>query len=227
MLWARGVHLLQPHPAVLRFGARHVLRPAQWLAQQLGAHPEVAMLLLDALMRSPSTGEMAQRLGTAGGAIAGAAEALARQLQERDDPQAAARIAQALAELDAARLGGELLAEALYGLIKDLPTHQIAGLQLFLGIGAVVAHWGLSQRHRAVPAPVLSPADAPLAERMRVLQQRSMGLDRVAWANAVEALSHAGQGVLGEGYAPGVALSLSEGVRGALGQWLARSRSQR
>ncbi len=229
-LASRGMHLLQPHPAVLRFGARHLAPPVLWLGERMRTHSELTLLAVHALQDAPSAAGLAQRVEVAAGLFATGTAALSRQLQERDDPQAVARIAQALVDLDAARLAGELLGEAIQGLLKRLPDRHIAGLQLFLGIGAVMAHWHL--KHRARPPAPGSPSQAPDTTATAVRADparlpRGRGLDRVVLANAVVALHHAGQGVLGEGYAQGVAESLSEGVREAVGQWLTRARERR
>lgn len=223
------MHLLQPNAALVRFGARHIARPALWLGEQMRTHPELTLLAVHALQDAPSADGLTQRVEVAAGLFATGTAALARQLQERDDPQAVARIAQALVDMDAARLGGELLGEAIQGLLKSLPDRYIAGIQLFLGIGAVIAHQHLKHRAQAhPPSQPLAVQDAATAARLNTAPRpQGRGLDRVVLANAVVALNHAGKGVLGEGYAQGVAESLSEGVREAVGQWLTRARDRR
>ncbi|GKT17705.1 hypothetical protein AVHY2522_16125 [Acidovorax sp. SUPP2522] len=232
-LASRGMHLLQPHPALVRLGARHLAPPVLWLGEQMRTHSEWTLLAVHTLQDPSSATALAQRVAVAAGLFATGTAALSRQLQERDDPQAVARIAQALVDLDAARLAGELLGEAIQGLLQRLPDRDVAGLQLFVGIGAVMAHWHL--KHRApAPAPI-SPPEVPdttaipgtTTARGEPPRPRSAGLDRVVLANAVVVLHHAGQGMLGEGYARGVAESLSEGVRESVGQWLARARERR
>ncbi|GKS98776.1 hypothetical protein AVKW3434_05330 [Acidovorax sp. SUPP3434] len=230
-LASRGMHLLQPHPAVLRFGARHLASPVLWLGEQMRTHSEWTLLAVHTLQDPASAAALAQRVALAAGLLATGTAALSRQLQERDDPQAVARIAQALVDLDAARLAGELLGEAIQDLLQRLPDRDVAGLQLFVGIGAVMAHWHL--KHRAPATAPISPPEVPdttatpgTTTRGEPPRPRSAGLDRVVLANAVVALHHAGQGMLGEGYARGVAESLSEGVRESVGQWLARARER-
>ncbi|GKT26418.1 hypothetical protein [Acidovorax sp. SUPP3334] len=232
-LWSRGMHLLQPNVALLRAGARQLSLPVLWLGSQMQLHPERAALVVNALQQASSATGVPQRLETAADLLASGATALAQQLRERNDVDAAERIAEALVDLDAARLAGELLGEAIYGLLKQLPDRYVVGLQMFLGIGVVAAHWHLShpsqpsQRSQGMPGPSTASPDASVATPGEAPRRRAATLDRVALASAVVALNHAGQGVLGDGYATGVAESLSGHVREALGQWRARARGAR
>jgi len=132
---SRGRHLLQPNVALLRAGARQLAFPALWMGGQMQMHPQRTALVVNALQQASSTTGVPQRLEAAADLLTHAAGALVRQLQERNDVDAAGRIAAALVDLDAARLAGELLGEAIYGLLKQLPDRYVVGLQMFLGIG--------------------------------------------------------------------------------------------
>lgn len=224
---SRGRHLLQPNVALLRAGARQLAFPVLWMGGQMQMHPERTALVVNALQQASSTTGVPQRLEAAADLLTHAAGTLVRQLQERNDVDAAGRIAAALVDLDAARLAGELLGEAIYGLLKQLPDRYVVGLQMFLGIGAVAAHWHFSRSARTIPGLSVELPGATLAAPRDAPRRSPTTLGRVALASAVVALNQAGQGVLGEGYATGVAESLSGHVREALGQWRTRAQSAR
>ncbi|MGY8587332.1 hypothetical protein QRO08_04350 [Paracidovorax citrulli] len=210
---------------------RSLVRQAARLTEEMRAHPAWTAVVLDTLRQPELVGAMAAQLATAAQWFSAGVTALPRQLAERGDQETAWRIAQALVQLDGPQLAEDLIGEAVYGTLRHLPDHQLAGLQLLAGLGMLLAYWQRMARQRdalaAEPAPGQAPAQActpagPAAGTLR----RSLSESRAALSNSVAgALTHAAQGVMDGEYAAGVAQWMADEARRAASHWFGRSRS--